>query len=126
MDRGLLSGRRTLVVEDEFLIALDIQRLLEDAGASEALVATTLAEANAILADGSPIHLAVVDLRLGSEDAGPLVSDLKQRGIPILITSGLSPGDMEVAGAVAILPKPYSDEEFTLTLKTLLGARQEC
>ena len=31
---GALSGKRVLVVEDEFLIALDIQSILEEGGAS--------------------------------------------------------------------------------------------
>ncbi len=119
--QGLLSGRRALIVEDEFLIALDIQRLLEEAGATETLIATNLAEAATLLAGGRTIDLAIVDLRLGNEDAHPLVEDLKGRAIPLVITSGLNPGGVEVSGSVAIMPKPYSDEEFGLALRSLLG-----
>jgi DNA-binding response OmpR family regulator len=119
--QGLLSGRRALIVEDEFLIALDIQRLLEEAGASEALIVTNLTEAGEMLASNISIDLAVVDLRLGSEDALPLVEELKGRAIPLVITSGLNSGVVEVSGSVALMPKPHSDEEFALALRSLLG-----
>ena len=119
--QGLLSGRRALIVEDEFLIALDIQRLLEEAGASEALIVTNLTEAGKMLASNISIDLAIVDLRLGSEDALPLVEELKDRAIPLVITSGLNSGVVEVSGSVALMPKPHSDEEFVLALRSLLG-----
>jgi two-component system, response regulator PdtaR len=124
LQQRLLSGRRALIVEDEFLIALDIQRLLEEAGASETLIATNLTEAGALLASDLSIDLAVVDLRLGSEDARPLVEDLRGRAIPLVITSGFNPGEVEVSGTVASMPKPYSDEEFTQVLRSLLGVGQ--
>src|SRR3569832_2994457 len=40
-----LTGKRCLVVDDEFLIALDIQQALEQAGAAEVVCAGTTAEA---------------------------------------------------------------------------------
>jgi CheY-like chemotaxis protein len=124
LHKGLLSGRRALIVEDEFLIALDIQRLLEEGGASETLIATNLTEAGKLLAGGLPIDLAIVDLRLGNEDARPLIDELTSRGIPLVITSGLNPGEVEVSGSVAVMPKPHSDQEFALVLRSLLGVAQ--
>src|SRR3569833_41814 len=41
----VLAGQRLLIVEDEFLIALDMQRILEAAGAKEAVLARNLEEA---------------------------------------------------------------------------------
>jgi CheY-like chemotaxis protein len=124
LHHGLLSGRCVLIVEDEFLIALDIQRLVEEAGARETVVATNLSDADGVMGSDRTIDLAIVDLRLGNEDAWPLVEDLKRLAIPLVITSGLNPGELEVSGSVAIVPKPYSDEEFALALRSLLGVGQ--
>src|SRR6185312_2761502 len=47
-----LTGRRCLVLDDEFLIALDIQQALEQAGAAEVVCCGNAAEA--LAAAGTP------------------------------------------------------------------------
>ena len=44
-----LSGKRCLVLDDEFLIALDIQQMLERAGATEVICVASAAEALRLL-----------------------------------------------------------------------------
>ena len=46
---SLLSGKRCLVLDDEFLIALDIQQILERAGASHVTSVASAAEATELL-----------------------------------------------------------------------------
>jgi CheY-like chemotaxis protein len=65
----LLTGRRCLVLDDKFLIALDIQQILELAGAKHMASVATASEAIALLRRGPKFDLAVLDLKLGgSED----------------------------------------------------------
>jgi len=45
----LLTGRRCLVLDDEFLIALDIQQILELAGAKHVASVATASETIALL-----------------------------------------------------------------------------
>jgi DNA-binding NtrC family response regulator len=106
---GLLDGLTVLVVEDEFLIALDAQRILEEAGAGTVLLANSIGEVRKLLADGPRIDASILDLRLGEEDATPLMDEFARRNVPFLVTTGL---DAAVTAGVRILPKPYRDAEF--------------
>jgi len=81
-----LSGRRVLVVEDEPLIAMDIEQALESAGAS-VVIAATLDEALRLTEQGG-LSAAVLDLVLGASDGGALCARLRERAIPFVIYSG--------------------------------------
>ena len=54
----LLIGKRCLVLDDEFLIALDIQQTLEFAGAAHVACVATVAEALALAAQ--PIRISIL------------------------------------------------------------------
>ena len=106
---GILDGLALLVVEDEFLIALDAQRILEEAGAGTVLLANSIAAVRKLLIDGPRIDAAVLDLKLGEEDASPLMEEFAHRKIPFLVTTGLDPASSQ---ELRILAKPYRDAEF--------------
>jgi DNA-binding response OmpR family regulator len=65
MATPLLNGIRILIVEDEPLIALDIEGTLEDAGAVVCGSARTVAQALALINDKA-FDAAVLDYRLES------------------------------------------------------------
>lgn len=44
-----LDGLRILVLEDEFLIAMDVEQICRDYGASDVIIARTIEEAEAAL-----------------------------------------------------------------------------
>ena len=104
-----MEGLTVLVVEDEFLIALDSQRILEEAGAGTVLLANSTGEVHKLLVNGPRIDASILDLKLGDEDATPLMEEFARRNIPFLVTTGL---DAAVPAGVRILPKPYRDAEF--------------
>ena len=81
------DGRRVLVVEDEFLIALEIETVLQDAGAHVA-VAPGVPQGKAFLDGPDAFDAAVLDVRLGDHDVFPLADLLAERGIPFLFHSG--------------------------------------
>ena len=64
-----LAGLRCLVLDDELLIALDIQQILEAAGAAQVLCAGNAADAMAALRGGQVFDLAVLDVILGGAGA---------------------------------------------------------
>lgn len=117
----LLDGTTVLVVEDEFLIALDAQRILEDSGAETVLLANSIGDVRRLLADGPRIDAAVLDLKLGEEDATPLMEEFVRRNIPFLVTTGL---DAAVPAGIQILPKPYRDAEFIDAILELVHRKQ--
>ena len=81
-----LSGRRVLIVEDEPLIAMDIEQALESAGAS-VVIAATLDEALRLTEQGG-LSAAILDLVLGASDGGALCARLRERALPFVIYSG--------------------------------------
>jgi DNA-binding response OmpR family regulator len=81
-----LSGRSILIVEDEPLIAMDIEQALETAGAT-VFIAATFDQALR-LTEQSGLSAAILDLVLGASDGGTLCALLRERAIPFVIYSG--------------------------------------
>ncbi|WP_363351521.1 response regulator [Methylocystis echinoides] len=97
---------RVLIVEDEFIIAMDTEAVLEDAGFEVGGVAATLEEAQQLI-DKNCCDAAILDANLNGVSAEPVASRLRQHGVPFVVMSGYTADHM--AGALAqapFLPKP--------------------
>jgi CheY-like chemotaxis protein len=108
-----MSGLRILMVEDEALVALDIQNLLTDAGCDVVACLSELDGALAWLeARREPLDGAVLDVNLGGRMVFPLADALKARGVPFVFATGY--GSMQelvrYEGAV-VLAKPVAEAE---------------
>lgn len=87
----LLHGKHCLVLDDEFLIALDVQSLLEAAGAQVTCVASG-GEALALIGGGAQrFDLAVLDVKLGSDVRTSLsvAAALAAAGTPFVFLTGM-------------------------------------
>jgi DNA-binding response OmpR family regulator len=103
----MLQGVRVLVVEREILIAIDIQRILEDAGAAEVVLARAASDAAIADAGSWAYGLAVIDAQMGAPEAVMLVRALHAAGVPVILVSA----DRTVAArftAQAVLEKPFT------------------
>lgn len=104
---------RVLVVEDEFLIALDIQDLIEDFGHTVVGVADCSAVAEKIARESNP-DVATVDLRLRDGQNGAEVAAWLDRemGVHLIFVSGNLDANMREDLArldpVAFVGKPIS------------------
>jgi two-component SAPR family response regulator len=83
---GLL---KVLVVEDEAIVALDIENLLEEIGCEVVASVPRLLKA-LYLAGSLDIDLAVLDINLAGEVVYPLAFRLAERGIPFVFSTGYS------------------------------------
>lgn len=83
-----LRGCHILVVEDEFLLAEDLQAELSDAEAVVLGPVGTLEEALDLVRSAERIDGAILDINLGGEAAYPVADLLIQRGVPLVFTSG--------------------------------------
>ena len=92
VSRTRLAGARVLIVEDEFIIALEIQANLEEAGATVIGPAYTLQQALE-LAEHEKLSAAMLDLRLGRDSASPVAQMLAERHIPFLFYTGQPASD---------------------------------
>jgi DNA-binding response OmpR family regulator len=116
-----LKGSRILIVEDEFIIALEMQSTLEEAGA--AVVGPAFAVSSALdLAERENVSAAILDLRLGRESAACVAAALAGRHIPFLFYTG-QPATDPVRRAwsdVKALSKPASGEEIVAALAAII------
>lgn len=103
-------SKTILVLDDEMLIAIDIQTQLEDLG-HRVLVASALSDALAVV-ESERIDVAIVDWHLRTEISAPLIDVLQQRHVPFVLCSGEALE--ELAGlfpAVPIVSKPFASDQ---------------
>jgi DNA-binding response OmpR family regulator len=81
---------RVLVVEDEALVAMDLEWALLRAGFAVVGPAATVA-AGTVLAAAEPLRAAVLDINIAGELAFPVADALAGRGIPFLFVTGYGP-----------------------------------
>ena len=107
---------RILIVEDELLIALDVEMALVDAGYVVIGTATTEAEAVALAREGAP-DLIVVDLRLADGSCGRQAVETIRRDqdVMVIFASGnLDPAmrdRLQALDPIAMLSKPYAPDQ---------------
>lgn len=95
-----MSGRRILIVEDEYIIAADLAQSLEDLGVMVIGPAGSVADALALMADQPAIDAAVLDVTLGAEKITPVADALRARGVPFVFATGYD---------AWIIPSAYAD-----------------
>ena len=84
-----LAGIRVLLVEDEVLIAMDIEAELQDRGATVWGPVTRLSDGIPVASDASTrFDAAILDVNLRGEDVFPIAEALSGRGIPFLFHTG--------------------------------------
>lgn len=116
-----LTGRTVLLLEDQMLIALDLEQILQDAGLVIAATATSTREALAYLAGATP-DVAILDVNLGDETSEPVAQALITRGVPFTFATGYGEGGV-VPGAfpsVPVVKKPYDAESILSQIRQLL------
>lgn len=111
---------RILVVEDEVLVAIDLQAVLER---DEHLVVgpATNMQRGLELARSEQFDMALLDISLGSEKSFPIANELSLRGIPFAFFTGytdvaLVPEGLRVAPHVN---KPYGVEDIRTAISIL-------
>ena len=82
-----LSGCRVLIVEDRYLVADDLSRLLARNGAEIVAVVGDVARASELAATGK-LDLAVLDVDLRGQDVFDVAAILEGRAIPFLFVTG--------------------------------------
>lgn len=115
---------RVLLVEDNFIIALDLAELVREAGAEPVGPVASVRDGVAALTS-QEIHAAILDINLGEESALGLVKHLVDRAIPYAFATGYSPDDVipPQQATTPVLAKPYSAGDVRTLLKKLDAMR---
>ncbi|MBS9475641.1 HWE histidine kinase domain-containing protein [Ancylobacter radicis] len=115
-----LDNVAVLLVEDQMLIAMDVEFMLEDAGITHVITAPSAAEALRRLKDFTP-DVAVLDVNLGAGTSAPVATELQRRGVPFVFATGYGDRSMIPPGCedVPVLAKPYEREPLLAALREL-------
>jgi response regulator RpfG family c-di-GMP phosphodiesterase len=114
-----LKGERFLVVDDEPLIAMDVQATLEGEGAT-VLVASTIPDALRY-ADYPALSGGVLDVRVGEDDAEPICEALNRRAVPFIFFTGVSVPLSERWRMTPLVSKPAKPEKIVGALKFVIS-----
>jgi CheY-like chemotaxis protein len=120
-----LAGKRLLVAEDEFLIALDIESIFESVGA-EVKTANRVEQALAVIKSDGPFDAAVLDLKLERETSIAIAEQLQAQSVPFVFLTGAA-GDGSIVAQFANAPvvgKPFDSETLFSALKQAMSARR--
>lgn len=95
------------VLEDEFLIAMDLEDMLGEWGCRQVLVANSVSELRRLLPDGGA-DLVIADYNLSGETSAGLVGELVAAGTPVVVLTGqtLEPGLLAAMGDPPVVQKP--------------------
>ena len=113
---------RVLILEDEILIALDLEQKLRDAGYRHITNVATIADAMECIGTWQP-DLAVVDLNVNGQKSFPVADALDTAGVPFVVVSGHNRHILpEHHAARPFLAKPYDPAVLLRTLQQLTEA----
>jgi len=113
-----------LVVEDEFLLALDLELVLERHGFRVLGPTATVAQALRLLEDGEPPDVALLDVNLRGELVTPVAAALRARGVPFVLASAYGSAQLLSAAVLAAAPKvskPTSERRLLAALAEAVG-----
>jgi DNA-binding response OmpR family regulator len=106
-----LAGLRILLLEDEYLIAMDVELLCRDSGAAEVVVKRSLEELDGM--DGfDRFDVAVVDLVLAGTSTLPFAERLRENNVPFIFASGYADENLTSSFPdIRTVSKPYAGSD---------------
>ena len=110
---------RILIVEDEMLVAMNIEDMLIELGHEVAGIASRLEPALALVRD-SGFDAAMLDVNLAGERSFPVADLLIARGIPFLFATGYGPEGIDARYRdQPVLQKPFRAGELLAAIEAL-------
>lgn len=109
---------RVFVVEDETLVALNLEDMLVDLGCAVLGPAMRLDVAERMIDEGLEADLAVLDVNLAGQPVFAVARMLSERGVPIVFATGYGRSGLpEEWQQHTVLQKPYSMEDVAEVLR---------
>ena len=125
-DAGTPKTKRILIIEDDFLVAMEMEGALHDAGFAIAGVAASGEEAVELAAAQRP-DLAVVDIRLAGDRDGvdTAVELLRSHGVRSIFATAHADRETrsraQAAAPLGWLQKPYTMASLVFQVRDALG-----
>lgn len=117
---NLLSDLQVLLLEDEYLIAMDVELLCRDHGAADVIIRHSL---DGLDGDPPDFDVAILDLLLAGDPTLPFAERLASLGRPFVFASGYGENE-EVRRRfpdVPIVAKPYAGADLINAVAAVCG-----
>jgi CheY-like chemotaxis protein len=123
----MLSDKRVLVVEADFLVAIDMQRMLEEFHAASVVFARSLGEVAQLPDRFAEFDLTIIDFANDRTAATTLVRRLIEAGSAVVVSSADAAHRRGVPGldGVAVLQKPFGEVDLLTACTMALAATPE-
>ena len=112
---------RALIIEDEILVALDLENALIEIGIDVVGIAADRSSALQIAAC-EPVDFALVDVNLRDGQTGPSIGRTLavEHGVKVIFVTA-NPAQLGdgVEGAIGVMSKPFSDASISATVQFL-------
>lgn len=118
---SLLHGTRVLVVEDEIIVAMEVQCLLQDAGCEVVELVHTLDDAERVTSVAH-VDVTLLDINLHGQMTFDLARQLSDGGKTVILATGYD--DLSIPSELRALPrvsKPFTGEQLRRTLLAATG-----
>ncbi|UGX85964.1 response regulator [Phyllobacterium meliloti] len=104
-----LTGKRLLVLDDEFLIGLELERIAEECGAKSVHVVSTVAELLFWVQSGQPCDIAILEVQARGASSFEAAMLLQRQGTPIVFATAYDQQRSGITGFanVPVVLKPY-------------------
>jgi DNA-binding NtrC family response regulator len=115
----MLRGRRIMIVEDEMLVAMELETLLMEQGCAVVGPASSANRALALLDQELP-DAAILDVNLNGHTAMPVVAALNAQGVPFLLATGYGNSLQPELRNAPRVDKPVDHDQLVRVLVRLL------
>jgi CheY-like chemotaxis protein len=118
----MTDSMNILIVEDEMLLAMDIEAMVEDSGHHVVAEATSLQDVRALPDDLDP-QLAFVDMHLAQGSSGldvcGYILEHWPKALIVFVTANVSKIPADFSGAHGVIAKPFSQAGVVNAIKYL-------
>src|SRR4051812_49213421 len=118
-----LSGKRILIVEDEYTLAAELAEFVESAGGIVMGPVPSLAFAFEAIQEHRP-DAAILDVLLSSGDSIALAEHLRDLEVPFIFATGCANVIPSSLNSVQVFQKPVCPNSLTLSLGQMLTLRE--
>lgn len=123
----MLSGRTVLIVEAQYLIALDLQNTLDQLGPGKVVIAQNATHARELSEEWQTCGLAIVEVERNLPEQIAFARELARSGIPVIGLTADSDLQQHLnwSARMPILLKPASTERTLELVATLFEPQNE-
>ncbi len=118
------DGVSVLLLEDEYLIAMDAEQALTGFGVANVTIVTSLEGAAEAAAEGG-VAVAILDININGETSYGIAQRFRSQGIPVIFASGygIRKRDAPDIDGAIYLNKPYTREALRDAVAAALNLR---